>query len=137
VRAVSTLPSDADRYTRGLERYADQFGVEPAEAEARLRSQLGERMATEAILGTGGSAWDEDELSLRDRSMIVLAALITQGGVESRLRGHLRWAIAHDVTPAQVDALVTLLANYVGFPKASVAMEVVRAELAEMGLPLE
>ena len=46
---------------------------------------------------------------------IVLAALITQGGVESRLRGHVRWAIAHDVTPAQLDALVALLANYVGF----------------------
>lgn len=135
--AVSTHPGDADRYTRGLERYGDQFGVEPAEAESRLRSQLGARMATEAIMATGGSGWDEDELSLRDRSLIVLAALITQGAVESRLRGHLRWAIAHDCTPAEIHGLVTLLATYIGFPRASVAMEFVRGELAEMGLALE
>ena len=91
-------------------------------------------MAEEAIQSAGGTAWEDDELSLRDRSIVVLAALITQGGVEPRLRGHIRWAVQHDVTPAQIEALVTLLANYVGYPRASVAMEVARAEIAEMGL---
>jgi alkylhydroperoxidase/carboxymuconolactone decarboxylase family protein YurZ len=67
----------------------------------------------------------------------VLAALITQGGVESRMRGHIRWAVEHDVSPAQIEALVTLLANYVGYPRASVAMEVVREEIAQMGLSFE
>jgi 4-carboxymuconolactone decarboxylase len=132
LRPVSAQPGT--RRARGIAAYASQFGIKPEEVEPRMRGQLGARMAEEAIEATGGSAWQEDELSLRDRSIVVLAALITQGGVESRLRGHIRWAVEHDVTPAQLDALVALLANYVGYPKASVAMEVVRDELAEMGL---
>lgn len=68
-------------------------------------------------------------LSLRDRSLIVLAALITQGGVESRLRTHVRWAIEHGSNREELEALVTLLAVYVGYPRASLAMEAVRDEL--------
>jgi 4-carboxymuconolactone decarboxylase len=126
--------TDADRRSRGIAAYASQFAIEPSEVVPKMTALLGGPMAEEAIQSAGGTAWEANELSLRDRSIVVLAALITQGGVESRLRGHVRWAVAHDVSPVQIEALVTLLANYVGYPKASVAMEVVRAEIAEMGL---
>jgi 4-carboxymuconolactone decarboxylase len=126
--------SDADRRSRGIAAYASQFGLEPSEVVPHMTALLGARMAEEAIQSAGGTAWEADELSLRDRSLVVLAALITQGGVEARLRGHIRWAVEHEVTPAQIEALVTLLANYIGYPRASVAMEVARAEIAEMGL---
>jgi len=126
--------TDADRRSRGIAAYASQFGIEPGEVEPQMRALLGARMAEEAIQSAGGSAWADDELSLRDRSIAVVTALITQGGVEPRLRGHIRWAVEHGVAPQQLVALVALLANYIGYPKASVAMEVLRAELAEMGL---
>jgi alkylhydroperoxidase/carboxymuconolactone decarboxylase family protein YurZ len=58
-----------------------------------------------------------------------VAALIALGGVEERLRGHVRWALEHGVTPDELDALVALLAVYVGFARASTAAEVVRDEL--------
>lgn len=48
--------------------------------------------------------------SLRDRSLIVIAALITQGGVETRLRRHVRWAVEHGSSREELEALVTLLA---------------------------
>jgi 4-carboxymuconolactone decarboxylase len=128
---------DADRRSRGIAAYASQFGIEPSEVVANMTRLLGARMAEEAIQSAGGGAWEDDGLSLRDRSIAVLAALITQGGVESRMRGHIRWAVEHDVSPAQIEALVTLLANYVGYPRASVAMEVVREEIAQMGLSFE
>lgn len=60
----------------------------------------------------------------------MIAALIAQGGVDERLRGHVRWAVDHGATRDELEALVTLLAVYVGFPKASGGMEVVRSELA-------
>jgi len=53
-------------------------------------------------------------------------------GVEDRLRGHIRWAVEHGVTAAELDAMVTLLAVYVGFPRASIANEIVRDELARL-----
>ena len=77
-------------------------------------------------------AWLDDSLSLRDRSLVVVAALVTQGAVDDRLRGHVRWAIEHGSSRDELEALVTLLAVYVGFPRASVAMEIVRDELARL-----
>jgi 4-carboxymuconolactone decarboxylase len=75
----------------------------------------------------------DDCLSLRDRSLIVVAALVAQGGLEARLRGHVRWALEHGSSREELEALVTLLAVYVGFPRASEGMEVVRDELARLG----
>jgi 4-carboxymuconolactone decarboxylase len=129
--------SEAERRSRGIAAYASQFGIERSEVAPQMTALLGARMAEEAIQSAGGTAWQADELSLRDRSIVVLAALVTQGGVESRLRGHVRWAVQHDVSPVQIEALVTLLANYVGYPRASVAMEVVREEIAQMGLSFD
>jgi 4-carboxymuconolactone decarboxylase len=118
----------SERYERGLEAYASQFGIEPSEVAAWFEARHGARFGEEAINAAGG-AWRDDELGLRDRSIAVVAALIAQGGVESRLRGHLRWAVEHGVTREQLEALVTLLAVYVGYPKASVASEILRDEL--------
>lgn len=118
-----------ERYERGLDAYASQFGIPREEVAGWFREQFGERFGEEAINSAGG-AWPDDCLSLRDRSLVVIAALIAQGGVEERLRGHVRWAVDHGATRDELEALVTLLAVYVGFPKASGGMEVVRSELA-------
>jgi len=120
--------SSDDRYEKGLDAYASQFGIDRDQVPAWFAERFGERFGTEAINSAGG-AWPEDALSLRDRSLIVIAALATQGGVDSRLPGHVRWAIEHGSSRAELEALVTLLAVYAGFPRASVAMEIVRAEL--------
>jgi len=122
-----TIPSD-DRYERGLDAYASQFGIAPEEVPAWFAERFGERFGREAINAAAG-AWTEDTLSLRDRSLIVVAALIAQGGVEDRLRSHVRWAVEHGSSRGELEALVTLLAVYVGFPRASTGMEVVRQEL--------
>lgn len=118
-----------DRYARGLAAYASQFGIDVSEVEAWFAERYGERFGTEAIEAAGG-AWADDELSLRDRSLAVVTALITLGAVDERLRGHVRWALQHGVTPAELEALVALLAVYVGYPRASTASEIVSEELA-------
>ena len=120
----------SDRYTRGLEAYASQFGIAPDEVEAWFEQHHGARFGEEAINAAGG-AWTDDELSLRDRSIVVVAALVTQGGVDDRLRTHLRWALDHGVTEEQLNAIVTLLAVYVGYPRASIASEIRQEELAK------
>lgn len=123
----SMAPLD-DRYEQGLDAYASQFGIARKDVPGWFAERFGERFGTEAINAAGG-AWVDDVLSLRDRSLAVVAALVAQGGIDSRLRGHVRWAVAHGSTRNELEALVTLLAVYVGYPRASVAMEVVRAEL--------
>jgi 4-carboxymuconolactone decarboxylase len=120
-----------DRLERGLAAYASQLGVRSDEVEGWFAERMGERFGEEAIIAAAG-AWVDDCLSLRDRSLVVVAALVTQGAVDDRLRGHVRWAIDHGSSREELEALVTLLAVYVGFPRASVAMEIVRDELAAL-----
>ena len=116
---------ESDRTARGRAAYASQFRLSESEAIEELERIVGERMATEAINAAGG-VWAEDVLSLRDRSLVVVAALVTQGAVEERLRGHARWALDHGLTPDELEAMATLLAVYVGYPRASVAIEIIR-----------
>ena len=124
------MPVD-ERYERGLDAYASQFGIPRAEVPQWFTDRYGERFGTEAMSAAGG-AWADDSLSLRDRSLVVVAALISQGGVEERLRGHVRWAIDHGSTRDELEALATLLAVYVGYPRASVGLEIIREELARL-----
>lgn len=120
-----------ERYERGLDAYASQFGIPREEVPAWFAERMGERFGTEAVNAAAG-AWVDDCLSLRDRSLIVVAALVAQGGLDARLRGHVRWAIEHGSSREELEALVTLLAVYVGFPRASAGMEIVRDELARL-----
>jgi 4-carboxymuconolactone decarboxylase len=120
------------RRRRGIAVYASQFGVSEAEAERLFVERFGARMAEEAFEAQGGGAWDDDVLSLRDRSLVVVVALITQGGADERLRSHVRWALEHGATGDELEALASLLAVYAGYPRASVGMEVIREELARI-----
>jgi 4-carboxymuconolactone decarboxylase len=121
--------AERERVSRGRAAYASQFRLPEGEAVEELKRTVGERMANEAINAAGG-AWVDDCLTLRDRSLVVLAALVTQGGVGERLRVHIRWALDHGVTPEELEAMGALLAVYVGYPRASVAAELIREVVA-------
>jgi alkylhydroperoxidase/carboxymuconolactone decarboxylase family protein YurZ len=123
------MAEEDDRASRGRKVYASQFRLPEDEAVAELERIVGERMANEAINALAG-AWVADCLSLRDRSLVVMAALVAQGGVDARLRTHVRWALDHGVTLEQLEALATLLAVYVGYPRAAAGMEVIREVVA-------
>jgi len=119
------------RYEAGLAVYASQFQIPPDEVASWFAEHVGERFGEEAIL-SGAGAWVDDELSLRDRSLVVIAALITQGGAEQQLRAHTRWAIRHGCTRTQLEALATVLGVYAGYPRASNGVMVMREELARL-----
>jgi len=123
------MGEDNERAARGRAAYASQFRLPEDKAVEELQRIVGKRMATEAINAAGG-AWADDVLSLRDRSLVVLAALVAQGGADARLRGHTRWALDHGLTPDELEAMVTFLAVYVGYPRASVAIEIHREIMA-------
>lgn len=126
--------SDAARYQRGLRAYASQFHIPPDQVPAWFAGTVGDRFGEEAIQ-SAANAWTDDELSLRDRSLIVIAALIAQGDLEAQLRMHTRWALDHGATPAQLDALATLLATYTGFARASHGLMIIRDELSRLDAP--
>lgn len=65
-----------------------------------------------------GEVWSrEDKLSLRDRSMITISALMA-GGLFPQLKSHLILGKKHGITKEEAVEIVTQLAFYSGWPKA-------------------
>ena len=71
-----------------------------------------------------GDVWERAELSKRDRSLITVAALITNGSTE-QLRGHLARA-DNGLTEAQLKVIIIHLAFYAGWPRAMSAVTVAK-----------
>lgn len=66
-----------------------------------------------------GEVWSrEDKLSLRDRSMITIAALMGKGILDSSLTYHIKNAKNNGLTKEEFVEIVTQLAFYVGWPNA-------------------
>jgi len=72
-----------------------------------------------------GDVWRQTDLTPRDRSLITVASLITQGQV-AQLPFHLNRAMDHGLTESQAAEVVTHLAFYVGWPKAMSAVPVLK-----------
>ena len=67
-----------------------------------------------------GEVWERPQLSKRDRSLIVVAALIALGR-ERQLEGHLARALDNGVTKEEISEVITHLAFYAGWPAAMTA----------------
>ena len=73
-----------------------------------------------------GEVWSrEDKLSLRDRSMITISALMAQG-LFPQLKAHFIMGKKHGITKEEAVEIVTHLAFYSGWPKAWSAFSLIK-----------
>jgi 4-carboxymuconolactone decarboxylase len=70
-----------------------------------------------------GDVWERTKLSKRDRSLISVVALITNGSTE-QLRGHLARAKDNGLSEAELKEVIIHLAFYAGWPRAMSAVTV-------------
>lgn len=86
------------------------------------RDQLGEFAPKFAELNDDvlfGEVWSrESELSLRDRSLVTVVALMSQGLTDSSLKYHLMSAKNNGITKSEIAEIITHAAFYAGWPKA-------------------
>lgn len=79
-----------------------------------------------------GEVWSrEDKLSLRDRSVITVVALVSKGITDSSLMYHITNAKNHGVTKTEMVEIITHIAFYVGWPNAWAVFPMVREVYAE------
>ena len=114
-----------DRISAGRAVYARNLGVSDDEAEEILTARAGAPYAREAFLAAGGPGWSGSDLSDRDRSVAVIAALVSQHVTDMRLTAYLNAARAAGVTEHGLAELMVLLTAYLGQPAASAAMAAV------------
>ena len=80
-----------------------------------------------------GQVWSlEEQLSLRDCSLVTVTALMAQGLVDSSFQYHLMTAKKNGITKTEIAEVITHAAFYAGWPKAwatfSMAKEVWKDE---------
>ncbi len=74
-----------------------------------------------------GEVWSrEDKLSLRDRSLVTVVALMAQGLVDSSFQFHLQSAKANGITQTEIAEILTHAAFYTGWPKAWAAFRLAK-----------
>ena len=74
-----------------------------------------------------GEVWArEDKLSLRDRSLITVVALISSGVIDSSLKFHILNAKNNGVSKEEFAEVITHIAFYVGWPKAWAAFRMAK-----------
>lgn len=102
-------------------------GAQAQQAEPRPSGAVQQRVApgmaayTDEVLF--GQVWPGSGLSQRDRSLVVVAALIAIDK-PAQLRGHLGRALDNGVTPVEASGVLTHLAFYAGWPSAVVSLAV-------------
>ena len=79
-----------------------------------------------------GQVWSrEDKLSLRDRSIVTVVALMAQGLTDSSFQYHLTTAKNNGVTKTEIAEILTHSAFYAGWPKAWAAFRMAKEVWAE------
>ena len=79
-----------------------------------------------------GQVWNRaDKLSLRDRSLVTVTALMAQGLVDSSFRYHLTTAKQNGITRTEIAEILTHAAFYAGWPKAWAAFNLAKEVWAE------
>ena len=74
-----------------------------------------------------GQVWSrEEQLSLRDRSLVTVTALMASGVLDSSLQFHILNAKNHGVTAEEMAELLTHAAFYAGWPKAWAAFSMAK-----------
>lgn len=80
-----------------------------------------------------GDIWERPELSKRDRSLIVVAALTAMYRTD-QLRGHIGRALDNGVTKEEIGEIITQMAFYAGWPTAANAVRLAKEVYDERGI---
>lgn len=65
-----------------------------------------------------GENWNNQDIDIKTRCMLTVAAIMAQGLVGDALKHHIMNAKNHGVTQQEMAALITHVAFYAGWPKA-------------------
>ena len=79
-----------------------------------------------------GEVWSRtDRLGLRDRSLVTITSLISQGITDSSLTYHLQTARQNGISRSEIAEIITHIAFYAGWPKAWAAFRLAKEVWAD------
>jgi 4-carboxymuconolactone decarboxylase len=126
----------SERFERGAKRLAEMGGdidniVAPlADVAPDLARYVGEFAF--------GDLYTRPGLSLRDKQLVTISALVTLGDTERQLRFHINAGLSAGLTPAEITEAIIHLLAFAGNPRVFNAMLTARGVFADRNLlPVE
>jgi len=119
-----------DRTTLGqevIEKLAGSFGKEAIDRVSQFSPDFAKMLLDHAF----GEVYSRGVLDLKQRELLTLSSLITQGADENQLRFHLSAAINIGFTVKELIEITIHCSLYAGFPRALTALFILQKICAE------
>lgn len=116
---------EMNRFEKGLKKLSEVDGTAGEKVINALKDiapDLGKYIVEFAF----GDIYCRENLNLKEREMITLASLLTQGGCENQLEVHINGALNVGITPLQVTEVFLQCIPYTGFPRVLNAIGVAK-----------
>ncbi len=124
-----------ERYQRGLEVLKEIKGDSVIELADSLR-EISPELGFQTVAWAYGDSYSRPALSPRDRQLVTLGMLTSQGGEETELRAHIPLALEVGLTPDEIVETFLHAAVYCGFPRAINATQTARKVFSERGVSI-
>ncbi|WCM14532.1 carboxymuconolactone decarboxylase family protein [Priestia filamentosa] len=125
-----------ERYDRGWERLMKVDGEEGKgviESLKEIAPDLGQYVIEFAF----GDIYSRGELDLKQRQLVTLSALTTQGGCERQLRIHINASLNVGLTPSEIVEAIMHCVPYTGFPRVLNAIFVAKETFIERDIKVK
>ncbi|OXM88366.1 carboxymuconolactone decarboxylase family protein [Paenibacillus rigui] len=110
-----------ERYERGWEKLRQidgEAGPNVVESLKDIAPDLGKYVVEFAF----GDVYSREGLDLRQRELVSISTLVTQGGCEPQLQVHIHAGLNVGLSPQEIVEAITHCLPYVGFPRVLNAM---------------
>jgi 4-carboxymuconolactone decarboxylase len=126
------MPELNEKAQRGVTTIAEMLGTEIANTLGNFATtdRFGAAMSRLALEFCYADNWNEDGLSRRERSLLLIAALIALRQPDE-LKNHLKLGLANGIRLEELEHILVHLVPYVGFPATATASAAVREILSE------
>lgn len=128
-----TNSTTADRYRRGAE-VLDEIHGQSIRDLADALQDISPDLGYQIVAWAYGEMYARPTLSPRDRQLVTLGMLTSQGGDEAELQAHIPLALEVGLTPAEIIEVFLHSVAYCGFPRAINATKVAKQIFAERGV---
>ena len=124
-----------DRYQAGLDVLQKIKGDSVVALAADL-TDISPELGYQTVAWAYGDIYSRTALSPRDRQLVTLGMLTSQGGEETELRAHIPLALQVGLTPDEIVETFLHAAVYCGFPRAINATQMAKKIFSERGVSI-
>lgn len=118
-----------ERFAKGKDRYDEVYGEGAADRLLGSLDGVAREVGRYGIEFNYGDIYRRPGLDLKQRQVATIASLVTLGGCDPQLAGHVKAARRVGLTAAEIQEVIVHCVQYAGFPRTLNALAFARTAL--------